>query len=419
MEEKIQGCELQEQSSAVQTEQNRIKMTDGNDKTARYTNAKERDLERITKEIEEKRAAEKQAKNRKFWIKTALLLILIGASIALLFGVTDYFTEESTKHIGAMIWETNFGYFILLLCVVLLYMLFESAKYSYLLKISTGKWLFKNSMKTMFLGKYYDGITPLATGGQAFQIYYLHKKDIPAGVATAVPLVKFIVNTFAFGVLAVIFLSLAATYLPGNIADRVLLVWAWISMGLNMLIPVAIVLVSLFPRFGKKGAVWIVGTLAKLKIVKHKYRLMHKYVHEIDEYRLSLKAIIKRWWLILPHFVLCIVGAAIGFSVPFFVVVALADVTPTFELLVQILSLSIISYYSSSLIPTPGSSGAQEFTSSFVFSTVFVGASQIDPVVGWVILVWRFLTYYIYILSGIGINVFEIIRDAVRNRRAE
>ena len=50
---------------------------------------------------------------------------------------------------------------------------------------------------------------------------------------------------------------------------------------------------------------------------------------------------------------------------------------------------------------------------------MFVGASQIDPVVGWVILVWRFLTYYIYILSGIGINVFEIIRDAVRNRRAE
>ena len=37
----------------------------------------------------------------------------------------------------------------------------------------------------------------------------------------------------------------------------------------------------------------------------------------------------------------------------------------------------------------------------------------------WIIIVWRFLTYYVYILTGIGINVFEIIRSAVRNRRAK
>ena len=36
---------------------------------------------------------------------------------------------------------------------------------------------------------------------------------------------------------------------------------------------------------------------------------------------------------------------------------------------------------------------------------------------GWVVLVWRFFTYYLYILSGIGISIFEVIRDAVRQKR--
>ena len=65
-------------------------------------------------------------------------------------------------------------------------------------------------------------------------------------------------------------------------------------------------------------------------------------------------------------------------------------------------------------MPTPGNTGAMEAASTLVFSLV----TGIETVVGWVILVWRFLTYYVYILSGIGINIFEIIRGAVRNRRA-
>ena len=269
----------------------------------------------------------------------------------------------------------------------------------------------------MFLGKYYDGITPLATGGQPFQIYYLHKKDVPAGVATAVPLVKFIVNTFALGAIAVVFLCLSRIYLPGNIADKTILIWAWISMVANMMIPVAIVIVSLFPNFGKKAVAWIICLLSKMHIVKRKYHALHKAVYEIEEYRRSIKAIVHRWWLLIPFFFLCVAGLLVGHAIPFFVVVAIADVPPTGGLLVQIVCLSIISYYASALIPTPGASGASELASAFIFSTVFVG-TQFDPIVGWVILVWRFFTYYIYILSGTGINIFEIIRDAVRNRRA-
>ncbi len=387
---------------------------------AQYETRKQQEIEKLAKEIEARSASENKSKHRMWWIKTILLLALIGFSIFLLFGISNYLTPESTKSFPSLIRGINWRYFIALLGVVLLYILFESTKYAYLLKISTGKWRYPNAIKVMFLGKYYDGITPLGTGGQPFQIHYLHKKDIPAGVATAVPLVKFIVNTFALGILAAAFFILAPYLLQGNSAiNTTLLIIAWVSMAANMLIPIAIVFASLFPRAGKKFAVGLISLLNKMKIVKHKYPTMRKYVYEIEEYRSSLRAIFRRWWLIIPLFLICLVGMFISFCIPYFVVVALADVAPTGDLLLKILCLSMISYYSASLIPTPGTSGAIETTSSLIFSSVLQTNPEVSVVIGWIILVWRFFTYYLYILSGIGINIFEIIRGAYRNRRAD
>ena len=38
-------------------------------------------------------------------------------------------------------------------------------------------------------------------------------------------------------------------------------------------------------------------------------------------------------------------------------------------------------------------------------------------VLSWSVLVWRFAVYYIYIIIGIGLTVFEFIRKIVRANR--
>lgn len=418
MDDEIRSAEDGDPASAEQNRSLDEKKTDG-DFAARYQSAKEQDVARLSKEIEERKSAEDSAKHRKWWIKTVLLLVLIGASIALLFGVTSLIEGESIKSFHKMVAGINWVWFGILLGMVALYILFESSKYLYLLWISTGKLHFKASIKVMFIGKYYDGITPLGSGGQPFQIYYLHKKNsIPAGVATAVPLVKFTVTTVVYCLLAAVLFILAPGYLPGGWGDTTLLIIAWISMTINFFIPVAIIVVSLFPRFGKKCVVWLVNVLSKLRVVKHKYPTMRKYVYEIEEYRASLKAILRSWWNFIPLVILSLIVAVVSNSIPFCAVVAIADITPTFDLYIQMLGLSLISFYSSSLVPTPGNSGALEGAASIIFATVLMAQPGVKGVIGWVILAWRLFTYYIYIFSGIGINIFEIIRSAVRNRRA-
>ncbi len=394
---------------------------DRSDFAARYNRAKEREMEKLKQEMEAQKASDSKAKNRKWWIKTSLLLVLIAFSIAMMFTITKY-VGGNTVSLTTMIRGVNWAWFGGLIGIVLVAMLLESMKYSYLLKISTGKWRLKNSVKVMFLGKYYDGITPLGTGGQPFQIYYLHKKDIPAGVATSVPLVKYIVNTVVFCLIAVGFLITAHLCVDINsIGGTVIMVVAWISLACNFAIPLIIVFASLFPRAGKKLVVKTVGFLNKIRIVKRRYPTMKKYVYEMDEYRHSLKSLIREAWKLIPLVFICAAETMAGLLVPFFTVLAIAPVGAELypELLLQILCLGVISFYSSSLIPTPGNSGANEAVTTLALIMILGDQPVITALSGWIVLFWRFFVYYIYILSGIGINIFEIIRSAVRRRRAE
>ena len=373
------------------------------------------DMKKIDEQVEALNLNTKK-KKRNWWIKTTLILVLIAGSVALMFGITSLLSDDSVSF-SDMISNVKWSWFAILIAVILLSMTAESMKYSYLLKISTGKWRIRNSVKTMFLGKYYDGITPLGTGGQPFQIYYLHKKDIPAGVATSVPLVRYIVGTIVFCIVAIALLIVAPFIVPASATSTTVLIVAWVAMAVNFAIPVIIVVASLFPKAGNKLVAGIVKLFTKLHIVKRKHTTMKKYVREMDEYRFSLRTLIKHFGKLLPLVGICLIETITYVAIPFCAVTAIANVTPTWDHFLQIACLCIISYYTASLVPTPGNSGANEGATAFIFVSVLSGV--IKPYVGWVVLVWRFFTFYIYILSGIGINIFEIIRSAYRNKKAQ
>ena len=360
-----------------------------------------------------------RAPMRKWWLKTAFLLVLIGISVAIMFGIGNFLAEEGTRQVGfaELLQIINYPLFLLLLGVVLLYMVVESSKYAYLLKVYTGKFRLRVAVKTMFLGKYYDGVTPFSSGGQPFQIFYLYKKhDIPKGAAAAIPLARLVVSLTVWCIFALILMCFAPDFLheSGNVTvNRTIQIVAWISVFVNLCFPFLLGALAFFPRAVMKVTALIVRVLWKLRIVKRKELVMKKYVRIVSDYSASMRLIFKKVHLLIPLMLICLVESLITASMPFFVVAAVADIPMTGTLYLQILCLNVISQFSAYLIPTPGNTGAVETTTSFIFITV----SGIDHVVGWVILVWRFLTFYLYILSGIGINIFEIIRSAVRTKR--
>ena len=77
----------------------------------------------------------------------------------------------------------------------------------------------------------------------------------------------------------------------------------------------------------------------------------------------------------------------------------------------DVVTLNVYSTLSVTVVPTPGNSGA--------FETILMAAftKTAEDVLFWVVLTCRSLTYYVYIVVGFGITIFEMIRKAVRRNK--
>ena len=94
-----------------------------------------------------------------------------------------------------------------LLLAILFFALTVSAEtlcISYLIKQSTGKWRLGLSYKTAEIGRYYDSVTPMSTGGQPFQITYLKKRGMPLHTSLSIPLAKYVFNQIAWVILSLV-----------------------------------------------------------------------------------------------------------------------------------------------------------------------------------------------------------------------
>ena len=144
--------------TATPNDEEELEATDGEEFAARYQSAKERDIEKLSQEMEDRSSNNTKKKKWKTALKTILMIALIGLSVGIMFGLGDYLGGDQLGFVEMLKNSFSWKYFLVFLAAIIAYIFFESLKYAYLLKISTGKWRLKNSVKVMFLGKYYDGI---------------------------------------------------------------------------------------------------------------------------------------------------------------------------------------------------------------------------------------------------------------------
>ena len=78
---------------------------------------------------------------------------------------------------------------------------------------------------------------------------------------------------------------------------------------------------------------------------------------------------------------------------------------------VQSLCMCVFVYFSVTIIPTPGNAGAAEGSFYILFN-------QLDTSgLFWAMLIWRFLTYYIFLLTGLAIYGVRAIERVLKKRR--
>ena len=247
--------------------------------------------------------------------------------------------------------------------------------------------LYHVASRTVLLGKYYDNVTPAAVGGQPFQIYYMRKNsDLPNGLSTSIPIFGMISLQIGFIIIATI------CFLFGGLAkdNPALIVTAIIGLLFYAFWPVMVAGVSFFPKPTIQFIKLLVGFLAKIKIVKNRDETSLKVENEIREYAKSVKTILRTRWLFIKTILLSVVYNFLMASIPFFVLTAFGGSVDFIHSFVTTIAVMAAIYF----VPTPGNSGAAEGTFFVVFSALSSGY------VFWAMLVWRFFSYYIYIIIG-------------------
>ena len=364
-------------------------------------------FDKETKRLNDEKRAKKKAK-----IKNILNIVSFFVNIAVLAIVliVQLVTDDAKKVVSPSI---DWYFMAIVIVIVAGIILFDSLKIFILLKSSTKKSRPFLAYKTSALGRYYDSITPMSTGGQPFQIHYMNKRGVRGDIATSIPLMRYITWQISY-VFICSFALIYNTFVYGGTADPLITIVAWVATAVNLLIFTTIILLSVTKKFGPKLVIWALKFLSKIHIVKNYRKTFRKVMRFVVNYQNTFKTLLKKPLVLLSQLLLSIADIVLSNLILYFIVRSFVpastmiekDIT-WFKTFIQAIIISL----SLGFIPTPGASGAAEGVFMLVFAGVFSESGLF-----WPVLVWRIATYYIYLLQGLLVLVYDFV---VGNKKAE
>lgn len=357
-------------------------------------------------------------KRRKFgWVGYVFLCGVIAVGIWLIFKIVGDIDGDANS-LGEALAGGNWVYALIAFGVLIVIIFSEWMKYFVIMKTTTGKCYPRSSLKVALLGRFYDNVTPFAVGGQPMQIYYLHKKGFSGGVSSAVVLIKYFAHMFSYTLISLLLMA-CCTFVLTDIESTwrtIITVGAWVGLVVNMFLPIMIVTFAIVPKFARGLASLVVGLGAKIKIVKDKEATMAKAEKVVSDFRAGFRIMSKKPFNLIALLFFCLTEVFLSFSFPYFVFKAYSALPAEggFSLFITIVALNVYCTQAVAIIPTPGNSGAIEGVLAKAYLAIAVTAS-----LSWALFTWRFAVYYIYIIIGMGLVIFELIRKIYRAQKAK
>ncbi|MBR1983401.1 MAG: flippase-like domain-containing protein [Clostridia bacterium] len=305
--------------------------------------------------------------------------------------------------------KTNWFYLLLAIATLGLCFLSKGFKLSVLCRSATGKWRFKTCFETGIVGHYYNYVTPLAVGGQPFEIYHLSKHGVDSSVVSSLPITAFFMYQLAFVILGIFSLVVftPATNLLNTPLELVDSTMASIArpaaiFGLItcMLMPTLVVTFFILPKISAGVITFVLKVGGKLKLVKDVKTTTHKILKAVMGNANSIKKFATNPLIFIIAFVISLIEVLSLCSIAYFTLKFFGFANPNANRLLewaQIVSVCMVLYAAISFIPTPGNSGAADAS----FYTLFkVGLVSVAGLSFPAMLVWRLLSFYSFIIIG-------------------
>ena len=259
------------------------------------------------------------------------------------------------------------------------------------------------------VGFYYSNITPGASGGQPMQVYYLSKKNVPVPIGTSALSIKFFAQQVMIVLMATVLWVSNKGFVDTQLAGVRWMIY--IGYALNFASIPLILLVALHRPLVQAVIVFFVRVGAKLKLIKHPEDTVLRISAGLDVYHASILRLAKQPAQIIGLLLLAGISTLGLMSVPLSVYHAFRMSSTPWA---QLLTASFLLFISASYTPLPGASGAQEGGFAMFFGGMFK-----QGIVGVAILVWRFFTFYLFLLIGAAMSIVNTLRENGRRARGE
>ena len=270
-------------------------------------------------------------------------------------------------------------------------------------RISIGR-----TINVALIGYYYSNITPSAAGGQPMQVNSLRKAGIPVGYGTMAVTIRFFANQFIICMMSLVLFLLNRSFVYEQLGGVMWVVRiGWL---INFSVIPLIVLATWKRNWIQKFAIWLISLLHKIRLVRNRDAMITKVTEVLDTYNKAMHDLLRRPGQITIQFLCSFMSLLAMTGTVIFVYHAFGQHGTHWY---QLLTLSCLLYVSASYTPLPGASGAQE--GGFV---VYFGKIFLNGTIGMALLTWRFFTFYIFLIVGVGTVLLEkIILKREKNRK--
>ena len=363
----------------------------------------------LQNEQEQLEEAEEAVKNQKSKKKKWSSIIGLLINLLVVGGLLAYQLLTDNSEVSSftdLVSNINWGIFILVILCYVCFFFLETSKIWILISKTHKKNRPILAFKTATIGRYYDSITPLATGGQAFQIYYMTKRGVSGSDALSITMGKYVLQQVAYVVfsLGVLIYSVASASATTSTGTTVVTATSWIGFALSAAVVFLVTLVSINKKLGYKLVSGCLKLLHKMKIVKNYDQQFKKVQKTVGDFQSTMKhyatkdpkTFVSSLFINFAYYV-------VRYCLPFLIHASFYGFHP--ELFGQIFVYCVMVDLSASFFPLPGGTGASELSFSVLFAQLFgIGGNLF-----WAMLIWRFFTYYIYIIQGLGVMIYDSV----------
>lgn len=251
---------------------------------------------------------------------------------------------------------------------------------------------FKEGVINAFVGSFFSGITPSASGGQFGQVYVFKKQGIKMSDAASILWLDFVVYQTVLMLYAAVLMILRFGYYYANYSFLFSLIF--VGFLINFSVIGALWTMAKFPNLYIKLSGKVVCILVKVKIVKDKEATLEAWNKQLSSFTQEINRNRNNKKLIFKIALINVLRLTINFSLPFFI--GLVMNIPLEEMpLLDVIALSSFVTMSNSFFPVPGASGGTEM----MFVQIF-GILISPKFASSIMIIWRFATYHLVLLIG-------------------